>query len=161
MHFERGLPLEIKSKLKLLYANTIQAAFAAALKIEATLSMKKGIKQEPSAAINAIDEDVAMENETIKEFNKLKEEVMALREEAKQNQRAVNVLIIAAIIITTTKSVVRITTIKEGRGQIVWYVSNVINQGTVLEIAETHPKKKRRKLKTGCQSCLINFVRSL
>ena len=52
MHFERGLPLEIKSKLKLLYANTIQAAFAAALKIEATLSMKKGIKQEPSAAIN-------------------------------------------------------------------------------------------------------------
>ena len=89
MHFERGLPLEIKSKLKLLYANTIQAAFAAALKIEATISMKKGSKQEPSAAINAIDDDVAIENETSKEFKKLKEEVMALREEAKQNQRAV------------------------------------------------------------------------
>ena len=50
--------------------------------------MKKGSKQEPSAAINAIDDDVAIENETSKEFKKLKEEVMALREEAKQNQRA-------------------------------------------------------------------------
>ena len=36
-----------------------------------------------TAAINAVEDDSGSENETIKELKKLKEEVMAVREEAK------------------------------------------------------------------------------
>ena len=70
MHFEAGLPSEIRTKLKPLYKNQISTALEAALKIESTLGgvRKISVKSEPLAVLEEGDDKPVNNDDKIEQL---------------------------------------------------------------------------------------------
>ena len=70
MHFEAGLPSEIRTKLKPLYKNQISTALEAAIKIESTFDglKKSNIKAEPLAVVEEVYDKPANNDDKIEQL---------------------------------------------------------------------------------------------